>query len=347
MILVHHFEPRKNAASETALLVQHQLGAGEPIPGNTVWVDLVEPTREERHAAESFANIVLPTPEEMDEIEPSELLYADEGARYMTARILCLSHTQRPKITNVSFIRKGQALVTVRYDEPRPFQTFAQRCQRSGLLAKDPEAVFVGLVDSIVGRAAEVLRLAGDRIDALSESIFEQAGQQGRPETRAYQGTLVALGTEGGRVSKVRESLISIELMLRFASPAGSGHATGAKLEEEPGGHMGTMLRDISSLEAHTEYLSGKVQFLLDTMLGLVNLRQNDIIKLLSVITVIFTPPTFFASMYGMNFKNIPEYDWTYGYAYGLVPDAALGRAALSLLQVEEVVVRKRIASGE
>jgi len=79
------------------------------------------------------------------------------------------------------------------------------------------------------------------------------------------------------------------------------------------------MLRDITSLETHTEYLLGKVQFLLDTILGLVNLSQNDIIKILSVITVVFTPPTFFASMYGMNFKNIPEYDWTYGYQYALV----------------------------
>jgi magnesium transporter len=88
--------------------------------------------------------------------------------------------------------------------------------------------------------------------------------------------------------------------------------------DDDPHGHIGTMLRDISSLETHTEYLLGKVQFLLDTILGLVNLNQNDIIKILSVITVVFTPPTFFASMYGMNFKNIHEYDWSYGYQYGL-----------------------------
>ncbi len=319
MILIHHFEPRKDIMGDTSLLVQHQLDAGEPIPADTAWIDLVEPTRDERHATETFAGIVLPTPEEMDEIEPSELLYADDGARYMTARILCLSHTKRPKITNVSFIRKGQVLVTVRFDEPKPFQAFAQRCQRSGLSAKDPDAVFIGLIDSIVGRAAEVLRLAGDRIDALSESIFEQAGQRGRPETREYQGTLVVLGTEGGRISKVRESLVSIELMLRFASQNGKARTIPDSGDDDPSGHIGTMLRDISSLEAHTEYLSGKVQFLLDTMLGLVNLSQNDIIKILSVITVVFTPPTFFASMYGMNFKNIPEYDWAYGYQYGLV----------------------------
>ena len=103
--------------------------------------------------------------------------------------------------------------------------------------------------------------------------------------------------------------------MLRYASSPKAG----GDEESEPPGHIGTMLRDISSLETHTEYLLGKVQFLLDTILGLVNLSQNDIIKILSVIMVVFTPPTFFASMYGMNFKNIPEYDWTYGYQYALV----------------------------
>jgi magnesium transporter len=317
MILVHHFVPRKDAAGDTRLLVQHQLGANDPIPGNSAWIDLVEPTREERHAAESFAGIILPTPEEMDEIEPSELLYAENGARYMTARVLCLSGTRKPKLANVTFIRRGQLLVTVRYDEPRPFQTFAERCQRAGLMAEDADAIFVGLVDTIVGRAAEVLRSAGDRVDAISESIFEQAAER-HTRTRDYQDTLVALGNEGSRISKVRESLVSLELMLRFASQNAPRKASTPNGDEEPAGHIGTMLRDMSSLESHTEYLSGKIQFLLDTMLGLVNLSQNDIIKILSVITVVFTPPTFFASMYGMNFKNIPEYDWSFGYFYAL-----------------------------
>ena len=320
MILIHHFEPRRSGPDDTSLLVQHQLGAGEPIPPNVVWIDLLEPTRDERQEAEAFAAIRLPTPEEMDEIEPSELLYSEDGAHYMTARVLSRSSAeQQPKIANVSFVRKRHLLVTLRYDDPRPFQAFAQRCQRSGLADADAEAVFVGLVDSIVGRAAEVLRIAGDRIDALSNGIFAQAAQRGRTQTREYQGNLAAIGSEGGRISRVRESLVSLELMLRFASQSGARNGRGGKSEEEPSGHIDTMLRDIGSLETHTEFLSGKVQFLLDTLLGLVNLNQNDIIKILSVITVIFTPPTFFASMYGMNFKNIPEYDWSYGYPYALV----------------------------
>jgi magnesium transporter len=314
MIVVHQFQPRKEETGGIAPLAQRELGAGEPIPADAVWVDLMEPTRAERQGAEAFAGVSLPTPEEMDEIEPSELLYVEDGTRYMTARVLCLAKTQRPAITNVSFVRKGRILVTVRYDDPKPFQAFAQHAQRVGVSKSDPEAIFVGLIDMIVGRASEVLRAAGDRIDALSEAIFEKAAQRGRPQTAEYQSVLATLGREGSRISKARESLVSIELMLRFASPSAPGDG-----ESEPQGHIGTMLRDIASLETYTDYLLGKVQFLLDTMLGLVNLNQNDIIKILSVITVVFTPPTFFASMYGMNFKNMPEYNWAYGYQYGLV----------------------------
>jgi magnesium transporter len=313
MILVHCFVTRQGASSDTLLLAQHQLESGEAIPKDAAWIDLIEPTREERQATEAFADLALPTPEEMDEIEPSELLYAENGVRYMTARLLCLSRTKRPKIANVSFIQKGRLLVTMRYEDPKPFQTFAQRCQRFGLAANERDAVFVGLVDAIVGRAAEVLRLADDRIDALSESIFEEAARKGRPQTREYQDKLVAIGTEGARVSKARESLVSIEMMLRFASQAVPADDDG----EHPG-HIHTMLHDMSSLQTHSDYLSGKVQFLLDTLLGLVNLTQNDIVKIFTVIMVVFTPPTLVASIYGMNFKNMPEYDWSFGYQYGL-----------------------------
>jgi magnesium transporter len=315
MIVVHQFEPSKGEDADIAPLGERTLGAGESIPTDSVWLDLFEPTGEEIKAAEAFAGISLPTPEEMDEIEPSELLYTEDGARFMTARVLCLAKTNRPKIANVSFIRKGRVLITVRYDDPKPFQSFSGHAQRFGLSRKDPDAIFVGLVDMIVGRASQILRTTGDRIDTLSDAVFERASRRGRPVTDEYQSALATLGQEGSRISKVRESLVSIELMLRFASPP----ALGSPEESEPQGHIGTMLHDISSLDTQTEYLLGKVQFLLDSILGFVNLNQNDIIKILSVIMVVFTPPTFFASMYGMNFKNMPEYDWAYGYQYGLV----------------------------
>ncbi|MBV8185358.1 MAG: magnesium transporter CorA family protein [Hyphomicrobiales bacterium] len=316
MIVVHQFEPSKGENADVTPLGERTLRTGEPIPSDSAWLDLFEPTGEEIKAAEAFAGLSLPTPEEMDEIEPSELLYTEDGALFMTARVLCLAKTNRPKIANVSFIRKGRILITVRYDDPKPFQSFSGHAQRFGVSRKDPDAIYVGLVDMIVGRASQILRTTGDRIDALSDSVFERASRRGRPvTTNEYQSVLATLGQEGSRISKVRESLVSIELMLRFASPP----APGGSEESEPQGRIGTMLRDIASLETQTEYLLGKVQFLLDTILGLVNLSQNDIVKILSVIMVVFTPPTFIASMYGMNFKNMPEYDWAYGYQYGLV----------------------------
>lgn len=202
MIVVHQFKPSKGEDADIAPLGERTLGAGESIPTDSVWLDLFEPTGEEIKAAEAFAGISLPTPEEMDEIEPSELLYTEDGGRFMTARVLCLAKTNRPKITNVSFIRKGRVLITVRYDDPKPFQSFSGHAQRFGLSRKDPDAIFVGLVDMIVGRASQILRTTGDRIDTLSDAVFERASRRGRPVTDEYQSVLATLGQEGSRIPR-------------------------------------------------------------------------------------------------------------------------------------------------
>jgi len=138
MITAYRFLPPKNGAADTLRLEPTQLQSDAAIPPDAVWIDLLEPTRDEERKAEAFAGIDLPTIEEMDEIEPSELLYSESDARYMTIRVLCLAKTNRPKIANVSFVRKGRVLVTVRYDDPKPFALFAQRAQRNGVPAQNP-----------------------------------------------------------------------------------------------------------------------------------------------------------------------------------------------------------------
>ena len=100
-----------------------------------------------------------------------------------------------------------------------------------------------------------------------------------------------------------------------------------------------TMQRDVASLTDHASYLSNKITFVLDAMLGVVNLEQNNIIKLFSVMAVVLMPPTLIASIYGMNFKMMPELEWAHGYPMALVHDARGSGAAVLALQVEEVAV--------
>ena len=135
-----------------------------------------------------------------------------------------------------------------------------------------------------------------------------------------YSDTLWDLGVEDEKISNLRESMVSIERLLLFLMADANGES-GKPDKAQRGVREATKtaLRDLQSLEEDASFKAQKVQFLLDATLGLINLAQNDIIKLFSVLAVIFMPPTVIASIYGMNFKAMPELEWTWGYPFALV----------------------------
>jgi len=133
--------------------------------------------------------------------------------------------------------------------------------------------------------------------------------------SRSYNDILRTIGRKGDHTSKVRESLVSIgRLLLYLANEADS-----MRWAKEPKAQLKGMQRDVQSLSDHATYLTNKIQFLLDAMLGVVSLEQNNIIKIFSVAAVVLMPPTLVASIYGMNFRNMPELDWTFGYPLAIV----------------------------
>lgn len=310
MLVIYHTVPGAGAPQDITL-ERRMLGFGEPIPEDAIWIDLVEPTRAEEQMAEQYLSIELPTREDMDDIELSELLYHENGARYITLKLL-FSVDNEPDMAGVTFILKDNTLITVRYDEPRAFPMFANRITKPGSVGATAEAVFSGLVETIVDRAAEVLQATAENINALSRSVFER---KANVAGGAHQETLRALGRSGTLISMSRESLVSLERGLLFlsASYRGAGNTTDIRKE------VRTILRDIQSLEEHATFQAGKIQFLLDATLGLVNLEQNNIIKLFSVMSVVFMPPTLIASIYGMNFEMMPELDWKFGYPVAIL----------------------------
>jgi magnesium transporter len=294
-------------------LERHVLRPGEVIPDDALWIDMVEPTREEDRLVEKHLSIEIPTREEMADIEPSEILYNENNARYMTARVLCSSETEAPRLIDVSFILTARALVTVRYGEPRSFSMFMSRAVKPGGCRHQPEAVLDGLIETIIDRAAEILGSVGGRIDRLSQSIFENE-REGNRRAASFRAALRSLGRKGDIISNVRESMVSVERLLLFLSAS-------MPRPQRPRGYQAewrTALRDVQSIEEHATFLSSKVQFLLDATLGLVTIEQNDIIKLFSVMSVIFLPPTLIASMYGMNFQIMPELQWDFGYPFAI-----------------------------
>lgn len=312
MIIIHR--PADRGSPNPDALDRIIWQPGEPIPADALWIDLVEPTRDEDKVVERYLGIEVPTREEMADIEPSEILYRENNARYMTARILCHSETETPKLTDVSFILTEKALVTVRYDEPRAFSMFMTRAVKPGGCRHQPEAVLDGLIETIIDRAAEILASVGRKIDLLSRNVFE-TDRTGTRRAAGFRAALKSLGRKGDIISNVRESMVSVERLLLFlsASMPRPQRASGFQAEWR------TALRDVQSIEEHATFLSSKVQFLLDATLGLVTIEQNDIIKLFSVMSVVFLPPTLVASMYGMNFKLMPELDWTFGYPWAIL----------------------------
>ncbi|MFM9974091.1 MAG: magnesium transporter CorA family protein [Beijerinckiaceae bacterium] len=313
MIIIYH--PRAGINADHDCFDRHMLVSGNPIPENTLWIDLFEPTPEEDRLVEEFLSIEIPTKDEMKDIEPSNLLYAENGARYMTARILCRSDTSIPKLTPISFIITDRALVTVRYDDPRSFTMFSTRVGKPGTCSPQPEAILDGLLEAVIDRAAEVLRKVGDEIELTSRSVFETEAaiaDRGKGFNRVIQN----LGRHGDLISNVRESMVSLERMLLYLSANMSRPKRASGFQAE----WRTAIRDVQSIEEHAAFLSSKMQFVLDATLGMVSLEQNRIVKIFSVLAVIFMPPTLVASVYGMNFrKGMLELDWEYGYVMALL----------------------------
>src|SRR5437868_10216586 len=283
------------------------------LPEGAVWVDLVKPTAAEDKAVERLAGIAVPTREDMQEIEISSRLYIESGARYMTATLMCGADTENPRTTAVTFILANHRLVTVRYDEPRPFVLVENKLARFCASAITGEMVLMELLDAVIDRTADILERCGADIDQVSHDIFEPESER-HGHAKQYSQILIAIGRKGDLTSKVRESLVSIGRVVTFLSAVMEGVKWSKDMREQ----LKTMQRDVASLTDHSSYLSNKITFVLDAMLGVVNLEQNNIIKLFSVMAVVLMPPTLIASIYGMNFKVMPELEWQHGYAYAL-----------------------------
>jgi magnesium transporter len=188
------------------------------------------------------------------------------------------------------------------------------RAVKPGGCRHQPEAVLDGLIETIIDRAAEILGTVGSRIDRLSQTIFENERQGTTRRAASFRAALKSIGRKGDVISNVRESMVSVERLLLFLS------ASIPRPQRQRGyqAEWRTALRDVQSIEEHATFLSNKLQFLLDATLGLVTIEQNDIIKLFSVMSVIFLPPTLIASLYGMNFELMPELRWDFGYPFAI-----------------------------
>jgi magnesium transporter len=293
-------------------LVRHQY-ADAGVPQGTVWLDLLEPTATEERAVEQLLGIEVPTREEMREIEASSRLYQENGAVYLTLTVVARADTARPETSAITFILAGERLVTLRYADPLPFRTFIASAEKHPSVGATAPLVLVGLLEAIVERIADVLERIGAELDALSAGVFAtpDPAHGATDDGRDLRVLMQQIGRNGDLLSKARESLASQSRLLAFLQQS-------AALAADLRGRDHNLSRDVASLSDHAAFINGKISLLLDATLGLINIEQNKIIKIFSVASVVFLPPTLIASIYGMNFRHMPELDWPYGYPLAL-----------------------------
>lgn len=281
---------------------------------DAIWIDLVEPSEEEVHLTQAATGVVVPTREEMEEIEPSSRLYREGGVSYLTATVLANAETEHPIAGAISFVLTEGRLVTLRHCDPMPFRAFHAQIARHPRQYAGAEAVLVGIIEAITDRAADILEFIGGKLDDLSQNVFRRR-RGDRLSHQELRDLMRQIGHNGDLLSKSRMSLVSINRLLTFL----------IETAEEQGARrdfirrLRTQGRDVAALSDHASFLANKVNFMLDATLGMINVEQNAIIKVVSLAAAVFLPPTLIASIYGMNFEVMPELDWPFGYPLSLL----------------------------
>ncbi len=280
------------------------------------WYDLIDPTPEERAFVDRAAQVSIPSREEIEEIEVSSRLYNENGVEYMTVTAAARLDTDDPIKSPVMFALSGTALVTVRYNELKPFSNVIERAARPGACATcNGEHIMLTLIEAMVDRLADALERVVADVDQMSRNVFRaRARDDVAKRDHDLQAMIERVGQQGDVLGIIRESLVGFNRLVSYHH--GMGHV--ARGDAETDGRIRTIQRDVSALSDHASYLGAKIGFLLDATLGLINLEQNQIIKIFSIAAVCLMPPTLVASVYGMNFKHIPELDFEFGYPMAL-----------------------------
>lgn len=282
-----------------------------------VWIDLLQPTAEEERAVQTALGLEIPTREEMQEIESSSRLYREDETLFLTANFLYGMDTGDYGSTPITFVLAPTALVTVRYVTPKAFAVFGARCQRAPqALLGSPDAVMLHLFEQIVDRLADILERVGADMDRASQGAFRTArsGVKVTQKDRDLKSSLLTLGQVGEVTTRTSETLLGLSRILTFVS---AEKANAVRKENQ--GLIKTLVRDVRSLVDHANFLNQKATFLLDAVLGIINVEQTNIIKTFTVVSVALMPPTLIASIYGMNFEHMPELAWPVGYPLALL----------------------------
>lgn len=288
-----------------------------------IWIDLHDPTDEEIAQVERCQRLDVPSLADMQEIEPSSRLYMEDGTLFMTATLVAHVEAGDPVTAPVTFILSPRVLITLRHADPKSFRLFSEQMRKAKPADTRAVDLLLYLLETIVARFADILELVGGETDKISAAVFRDRMQRSE---RSLERRLKDIGRCGELNSHVREAVASILRLLTWFEHPDNDYDNDRACNER----VRPLVRDLQSLGDFASYQASKVQFLLDATLGQINIVQTNIIKIFSVAAASFLPPTLIASIYGMNFRAMPELDWAWGYP--LAVGAMLLSALLPLL---------------
>lgn len=284
-----------------------------------IWIDLLNPDAAEISFVERATGMHVPRFDELSEIESSSRLRTEAGAIYLSTPIVFRSEGASPLATPVGFVLTRERLITVRFQKLTPFAAFLGREAEDDMLGQSGPGVFVGLMEAIVDRMADLLEKVAADLDSVSQVLFRlETNSRLRKLAPAREDAnlrehLRSVGRSGDLISKIRDSLLGTGRIVPYVSAVGAPW-----MPPQVVPRLQTIQRDVASLNDYELHLANKVQLMLDATLGLINIEQNNIIKVLTIVSVVGVPPTLVASMYGTNFKYMPELGWHLGYPFGL-----------------------------
>jgi len=274
------------------------------------WIDLLQPTAEEAESVRAATGLRVPTESQISEIESTSRLIFEDGAYYVSTPLVAPRENGEHELISVGFVLSSRVLLTVRFAKLPSIDNAHATCNAKQ--TRSPDEVFLHILEVVVDRSADKLEHARAECDELSRGAFRRGTHVGIASD--LQAGLRTVGAVADRISFVRDGLLGIGRIGEFVMEGGFDGAPTVNPAR-----MKAIRADIASLTEYEAHLSGKVQFLLDATLGFINIEQNEIVKILTIASVVGIPPVLVAGIYGMNFRVMPELGWHYGYPLALV----------------------------
>ncbi|HEY7296868.1 MAG TPA: CorA family divalent cation transporter [Xanthobacteraceae bacterium] len=284
-----------------------------PSLGGSSWIDLADPTDAEQSAFEQAFGLRVPTREELSEIETTSRLRSERDALYMSVPLIIASQEGAWTIAPTGFVLSKNILLTVRFTRVAAFDKVAAELSAAEKL--EPAEAFTQIMEEIVDHMADQLEATANDLDSASQIVFrENVSSRPSRESGLLRRLMMRTGRTSERMSHLHYTLVCLERMAKFTTDR-----CREWIGPEQISRLQTIASDIASLVQFVEDLISRVQLLQDAVTGIISIDQNDIVKVLTIASVVGIPPILVVGIYGMNFKYMPELDWPWGYPFALV----------------------------